>query len=527
MKKGKKKDKGDHAGLCFVTFEDKPKARRQHRRSRKSLCSMAMEDKEDSSSSDSHSDDEKVTSREIELCELLKENSVELKHRERLLRKANKVVDTLTSELVEAKSKIESLSTSSLSSSAECLSCKSLQSDLLELKSEYAKREEERNSFMDELASARDELRAVLASTASSCSDCPHLRETLAELRGECGRQKSKAERVSAELAKSKAELLKLEKAKAKVSDCEVCAAQGEVMSALREESANVENKNIYLRQILSWVSAREPQLGMIIQQFKREDGFGVGYTYTKADFESALSKAVEWSKLSAEERYPRTHATVSSESLQPVDGVIHEKPRTPPKKPVWVPKPKNLTTPLDSLPGPSTTKEPPKATKPKKPKTPAHPKKSQFHCEFCKRQGHLEEFCFRRKRLERVERAQARQDSFYQQGGRKRVPRFQRRGERLEARARRSGGGRGAGFGRRAPGGGVRSGGGPGHLVGCSGPHGRDFAQFRSPYQTASVFTPNCFTPGVFPSFEQMARHWFSSFANPSVGPYAHSFDH
>ncbi|KAL5211019.1 hypothetical protein ABZP36_006642 [Zizania latifolia] len=87
-------------------------------------------------------------------------------------------------------------------------------------------------------------------------------------------------------------------------------------MSALREESANVENENIYLRQILSWVSAREPQLGMIIQQFKREDGFGVGYTYTKADFESALSKAVEWSKLSAEERYPRTHATVPSESL-------------------------------------------------------------------------------------------------------------------------------------------------------------------------------------------------------------------
>ncbi|KAL5202761.1 hypothetical protein ABZP36_013713 [Zizania latifolia] len=33
----------------------------------------------------------------------------------------------------------------------------------------------------------------------------------------------------------------------------------------------------------------------MIIQQFKREDGFELGYKYTKADFDSALSKAVEW----------------------------------------------------------------------------------------------------------------------------------------------------------------------------------------------------------------------------------------
>jgi hypothetical protein len=54
----------------------------------------------------------------------------------------------------------------------------------------------------------------------------------------------------------------------------------------LAVEKANLENENTYLRAILSWVSASEPQLGMMIKQFKRGDGFGVGYTDTKLDFD-------------------------------------------------------------------------------------------------------------------------------------------------------------------------------------------------------------------------------------------------
>ena len=48
----------------------------------------------------------------------------------------------------------------------------------------------------------------------------------------------------------------------------------------LAVEKANLENENTYLRAILSWVSSCEPQLGMMIKQFKRGDGFGVGYCY-------------------------------------------------------------------------------------------------------------------------------------------------------------------------------------------------------------------------------------------------------
>ena len=62
-------------------------------------------------------------------------------------------------------------------------------------------------------------------------------------------------------------------------------------MNDLAVEKANLENENTYLRAILSWVSAREAQLVMMIKQFKRGDGFGVSYTYTKSDFDMLYGK--------------------------------------------------------------------------------------------------------------------------------------------------------------------------------------------------------------------------------------------
>jgi len=86
------------------------------------------------------------------------------------------------------------------------------------------------------------------------------------------------------------------------------------LLSDLREEKENSDSENVYLRQILSRVSAREPQLGMMIRQFKKEDGFSVGYKYSQADFESVLDKVLEWSKLSPDSAFPRpTTPRVSS----------------------------------------------------------------------------------------------------------------------------------------------------------------------------------------------------------------------
>ena len=62
--------------------------------------------------------------------------------------------------------------------------------------------------------------------------------------------------------------------------DCHICPGLISYLDNLAVEKANLENENTYLRAILSWVSSSEPQLGMMIKQFKRGDGFGVGYTH-------------------------------------------------------------------------------------------------------------------------------------------------------------------------------------------------------------------------------------------------------
>ena len=62
-----------------------------------------------------------------------------------------------------------------------------------------------------------------------------------------------------------------------------------------------------------------------------------------------------------------------------------------------------------------------------------------RYHCEFCDREGHLEEFCFRRKRAVRREQERWNTDMYSA-----RVHGPSRRGDRRDARARRVGGGQG-----------------------------------------------------------------------------------
>jgi hypothetical protein len=72
----------------------------------------------------------------------------------------------------------------------------------------------------------------------------------------------------------------------------------------------------------------------------------------------------------------------------------------------VWILKPNHLRNTLDTLPDISSDPLH-RAPKPSKNKALSHkqspPKREvRFHCEYYKRDGHLADFCFRRKREER-----------------------------------------------------------------------------------------------------------------------------
>ena len=89
--------------------------------------------------------------------------------------------------------------------------------------------------------------------------------------------------------------------------------------------------------------------MGMMIKQFKRGDGFGVSYTYTKSDFDKMYGKI---GKTAGVPIALNTASTSTQPSLvDPVDGVLKEPQKAPPQKQVWVPKPNELRNPLDTLP--------------------------------------------------------------------------------------------------------------------------------------------------------------------------------
>ena len=99
----------------------------------------------------------------------------------------------------------------------------------------------------------------------------------------------------------------------------------------------------------------------------------------------------------------------------------------------------------------PAATAQKKRAAPPRPQARPPPPKREvRYHCEYCHRDGHLEEFCFRRKRAVRHEQERRNADMYSA-----RVHGPPRRGGRQDARARHVGGGQGDGGAYRAPAGG------------------------------------------------------------------------
>jgi hypothetical protein len=152
-----------------------------------------------------------------------------------------------------------------------------------------------------------------------------------------------------------------------------------------------------------------EPQLGMVVSQFKRGIG-GPGLGFTAKDGSAAcFGKVGEWSGLKPSEKPSTTPKLIKITPPNPIVPLRHdviEKPvRAPPQKQVWIPKPNHLMNTLDTLLDISSDPLP-RAPQPSRKKAPSHkqilPKREvRFHCEYCERDGHLAVFCFRRKRDE------------------------------------------------------------------------------------------------------------------------------
>ena len=148
-------------------------------------------------------------------------------------------------------------------------------------------------SELDELKAAQSE---VAESVSIECSECTTRMLDLVALQSKCAAlveerdiamaslDDLKASRVllsacdtystlQSKLDEARAQIRELEKSS--IPECMLCLARVDELNELRAIQALTEEENEYLRTV-SWMSSREPQLGMLYSEFKRHDGFGV-----------------------------------------------------------------------------------------------------------------------------------------------------------------------------------------------------------------------------------------------------------
>jgi hypothetical protein len=141
----------------------------------------------------------------------------------------------------------------------------------------------------------------------------------------------------------------------------------------------HLQDENNKLREVLSWLSSQEPQLGMMIVSCKHFDGWALGFDKSG-------------------ERSGEREGKFGNASVPPQS--------TPKDK--FSPKPNQLLKPREK-PSEKPSEKPCEEPHPK-PK----PRSIRFHCEFCGKDGHKKEFCYKRRRKARMAKEWANKDKYH-----------------------------------------------------------------------------------------------------------------
>jgi hypothetical protein len=156
-----------------------------------------------------------------------------------------------------------------------------------------------------------------------------------------------------------------------------------------------LQDENDELRKLMGWLSGQEPQLRMMIEAFKRQDGEGLG-----------ANKVGEGSG----ENIPEPPKTHHENDFPPKSNYLRNRLDTTPAPPVFPTPTNDLQKPIKFV---STSgkvffgKESEKASEEKpvekssgeKPSEQPQPepkhKLVRFHCGYCGKEGYKDEFCF------------------------------------------------------------------------------------------------------------------------------------
>jgi hypothetical protein len=198
-------------------------------------------------------------------------------------------------------------------------------------------------------------------------------------------------------------------------TSCSTCELHALKNLELAHYVDRLQDENDELRKLMGWLSGHEPQLRIMIETYKRHDGEGLG-----------ANKVGEGSRENVPEP-PKTH---HKNAFVPKSNHLRNRLDTTPAPPVFPPQTNDFQKPIkfvSTLGKVFFVKESEKASEEKpvekpseekpvekpsgeKPSDQPHPKLKpkpiMFHCGYCGRDGDKDEFCFKRKREERMVRS-------------------------------------------------------------------------------------------------------------------------
>jgi hypothetical protein len=201
-------------------------------------------------------------------------------------------------------------------------------------------------------------------------------------------------------------------------TSCSTCKMHALKNLELAHYVDRLRDENDELRKLMGWLSGHEPQLRIMIETFKRQNGEGLG-----------ANKVGEGSG----ENIPQPPKTHHKNDFPPKPNHLRNRLDTTPAPPVFPPQTNDFQKPIKFV---STSgkvffgKESEKASEEKPVEKPSgekasdqpqpnpKPKLVRFHCGYCGRDGHKDGFCLKRKREERMAKEWANKDKYHPSNG-------------------------------------------------------------------------------------------------------------
>jgi hypothetical protein len=296
------------------------------------------------------------------------------------LENARTRVAELETQNLDAKLEIDSIKASPVvSDEVECADCPIFLADLTLFKEKHASKCEGLDVLRVEVAEVKS--RSALL---GACTSCLVLHGKIDEMH---------AYVVSLE-AKLKEPL---------PTSFSTCELHGSNNVELAHYVDHLQDENDELKKLMGWLSGHDPRLRIMIETYKRQVGEGLG-----------ANKVGEGSV----ENIPEPPKTHHKNDFPPKHNHLRNRLDTTPAPSVFPPQKNDFRKPIKFVStsgkvffGKQSEKaseeksiEKPSGEKPsEQPQIKPKPKPVRFHCGYCGKEGHKDEFCFKKKHKERM----------------------------------------------------------------------------------------------------------------------------